>query len=226
MLVFTGTRGGTSDTVPGGIGECGAPLDRAGLARLWAIPCAAVAAITFDEDRRVSAVSITCDSPDTEWQEIGFTQNSGQASQAQSGFNRYGQTVSVSIDGQDNGNRNQINALSSCSCWHFIALDNSENYHYYGIHTYDRGENVVWESSGMSATGNNAITGIAPTDGNNGQALVFTAPAVHQLAPQATGSPDRLSASCTDTNNCGPLVLTTISGECLTNIALENLEII
>ena len=224
MLVFTGIRGGTSDAVPDGTGDCFTPLDRAGLARLWAIPCAAVAAITFDEDRRVSAVSITCDSPDTAWREIGFTEDAGQASQAQSGFNRYGQTISVAIEGQDNWNRNQINALSSCACWHFLALDNAGNYHYYGIHTYERGEATMWESAGMSATGNSAVTGVASTDGNNSQSLVFTAPGVHQLAPQATGGPDRLSVNCTENNNCGPLVLTTISGECLTNLALVDLE--
>lgn len=223
MLVFSGTRGGSSVHVPGGTGGCSLPLDRAGLARLWAIPCAAVAAITFDTDRRVSAVSITCDSPDTEWQEVGFTEDTGSAGQAQSGFNRYGQSISVAIDGQDNANRIQINALSSCSCWHFIALDNAGVYHYFGIHTYDRGSRVLWESAGMQATGNSTNTGIAPTDGGNGQVLVFTAPSVHQLAPQAVGAPDRLSSSCTDSGDCGPLVLTTISGDCLENLAGDQL---
>lgn len=226
MLVFSGTRGGSSANVPGGTGECLLPIDRAGVARIWAIPCAAVAAITFDTDRRVSAVSITCDSPDTDWQEVGFSEDTASASQAMSGFNRYGQSVSATIDGQDNDNRIQINALSACPCWHFIVLDNAGVYHYYGIHTYDRGGKVLWESAGMQARGNSTNTGIAPTDGGNAQTLVFTAPSVHQLAPQTVGAPDRLSSSCTDSGDCGPLVLTTISGDCLTNIAGDDLEII
>jgi hypothetical protein len=224
MLVFTGTRGGTSAAFSGGSDQCSTSGGRAGLARLWALPCAAVASITFNSNREVSAVSLSCDASTTDWQEIGFEAGTGQITQQQNGFNRYSQGISVLIDGQSSYNRSQINALSSCSCWHFIGLDESGITHYMGIHTYERGPLTLWESASMQAVGNAAQTGIAPENGDNQFLVVLSANGVNQIAPHAIGTPDRLSVPCSDNSGCGVDGLQSLAGECLTSLSLEILE--
>lgn len=221
MIVFTGIRGGSSVAASGedgGGGACQAESStagRSGLARLWGIPCGAVAAVTFNANQEVTAVALRCDSPDTDWQEIGFEQDGGQLAQSQVGTNRYNQTVRVVIDGQSSYNRRQINALGACPCWHFIALDEAGTYHYLGIHTYDRTGSTVWESAGMATAGNTAATGTAVTEGTNQFTIGLGAAAVHQLAPHAIGGPSVLSVPCNDNQACGPLGLTDLAGDCL-----------
>ena len=227
MIVFTGIRGGTSVTSGGNNLECEAEDaggSRSGLSRLWAIPCGAVSSISFNANQDVTAVSLRCDTPETDWQEIGFAEGSGQFSENQRGVNRYDQLLTVTIEGQSSYNRRQINALGSCSCWHFLALDEAGIYHYLGVHTYQRSGVTRWESAGMEPTGNQAQTGVAVTEGNNQVQLVITVPGVHQLAPHAIGAPDRISVPCSDNAACGPLGLNALNGDCLESLDNQLLE--
>lgn len=195
MIVFSGTRVGASATGTGG-SDCELVSDRSGIARLWAVPCAAIAGLRFDSERKVAGVNFLCGALSEEWVEVFFEEGTAQFQQSQRGVNRYDQTISLTINGQTAYNRRQINALTSCSCWHFVALDENGVYHYAGIHTYDRGSLTKWEGAGMAATGNVASSGLGSGSTLSEFRLVIVAQGVNQLAPHLTDEPNELTGDC------------------------------
>ena len=194
MIIFSGTR--SSSTAGASGGGCVMEEGRAGVAQVWVIPAAAVTGLRFDADGRLTGVSLRCDLPaGIGWEEVQFDDETGLLTQAQTARNRYNQTLTLGLTGQDQYNRRQINILASASAWHAVVLTEAGEYHYLGIQTYRRGSIVRWDGAPLSCTGNSANSGQGGSQGLNGSTLGFTAIGVHQLAP-LTLHPDNLGMAC------------------------------
>jgi len=140
------------------------PNARAGIAVLWAIQCAQVSDLTFDEDRQITAITIVTATPANKWKRIESEKNTAFFNQAKT-RNKAAvnvvQTISFVEPGMSLVVRNALEDLNGVCCGHFIVKDNSGNYHYAGI-TYNP-TTEEWQSEDMRTGEGSANTNTDPT---------------------------------------------------------------
>lgn len=172
--------------------EC--PTGRAGIARLWVIPSAAVTGLTFAADGRIQAISIDC-SYTGGWVSIGFDNATAFLSQSKQGSGAnvsVTQTVRFTETVMTQEYSDAIMNLSRCCSLHAVVLDNTGAYHYIGVSTYVGGE---WQTERLRSREGYGNTGADPAQDINefSEALeVIT----NTYAPRLTGSPIAISTNC------------------------------
>jgi hypothetical protein len=118
------------------IARVACPPARAGIATIWAIDCADVSELTFDEDRQITAITLVTATPTKKWKRIDFEKNTAFFNQAKTRARtavNVAQTISFVEPGMSLVVRNALEDLNGVCCGHFIIKDNSGNYHYAGI---------------------------------------------------------------------------------------------
>lgn len=143
---------------------CG--LQRAGIQKLWAIPCRAILSLEFDSSKRVSSITVNCTIQD--WVLIEFEKDTAyfnQNKKRDDGATPVSQKIQFYESGLSNTIRNKLRSLNREGCIHAIVLDSNGLYHYAGIDTYDRTKE--WDSARMRTGGGSAETGKNPAGDNS-----------------------------------------------------------
>jgi hypothetical protein len=134
---------------------------RAGIAVLYAAQCADVTDLTFDTDRKISAITMASGKV---FKRIEFEKNTAFFNQAKTkvkSSTNVAQTISFIEAGLSNEVRNALEDLNCNCCLFVIVKDNSGILHAAGI-SYDS-VNETWTFEDMRTGEGSANTGADPT---------------------------------------------------------------
>ena len=149
---------------PIGVGTC-PKKGRAGINKLWAIPCESVEDIVFDPvTRKVTAWVIDALALQPGFVPIEFEKDTAFFNQAKvkiKNSTNVTQTISFVEPQLTNETRNALEDLAGCCCLIVIVRDNANHYHVMGV-SYDPITNT-WQAEDAATGEGSANTGADPT---------------------------------------------------------------